>query len=112
MTPTRYTIELRAVPGRWLTPPEQRLRAALKRLLRNYGLRCTRCQPVAPDEAERKMGEMLAATERAKGSAGAGRPALGGARTLPPKPETPTLAALGISKRESAEAQTPEHPRD
>jgi hypothetical protein len=41
-----YRIELRAVPGNWLTPPEQRLRAALKRLLRNYGLRATRCEPI------------------------------------------------------------------
>ena len=52
MTPTRYTIELRAVPGNWLTPPEQRLRAALKRLLRNYGLRCIKCQPTAPAKGE------------------------------------------------------------
>lgn len=57
-------------------------------------------------EAERRMGELLAETERAKGTAGAGRPEKGSHRMLPPKPESaPTLAALGISKRESAEAQ-------
>jgi hypothetical protein len=50
-------------------------------------------------EAERKMGEMLAATQRAKG----GNPKLPtGNRTLP---VAPTLEAIGVSKRESAEAQ-------
>ena len=53
----RFTLTLRPVPGNWQTPPEQRLRAALKRLLRNYGLRCIHCQPAsapaaALDEAE------------------------------------------------------------
>jgi len=56
--------------------------------------------------AERKMGEMLAATERAKGTAGLGRPSLGGAVVLPPKDDIPpTLAELGVTKRESSEAQ-------
>jgi sugar phosphate isomerase/epimerase len=50
--PESYTLTLRPQPGNWQTPPEQRLRAALKRLLRNYGLRCIKCQPTAPDEAE------------------------------------------------------------
>jgi hypothetical protein len=52
------------------------------------------------------MGELLAATDRAKGTAGLGRPTKGGNRALPPKndPE-PTLADLGITKRESAEAK-------
>jgi len=90
-------------------------------------------------DAGRKMGEMLAATPRAKGTKGRGRPKKGANRVLAPKTETPrrsakhskgggskgsrrlplpgaplvqspavttqpTLAALGISKRESAEA--------
>lgn len=55
-------------------------------------------------EAERKMGEMLRETERAKGTAGAGRPKLGGVVTLPPKQE-PTLKDIGLTKRESSQAQ-------
>lgn len=47
-SPDRFALELRAVPGNWQTPPVLRLRAALKRLLRNYGLRCTSCRPVTP----------------------------------------------------------------
>ena len=54
-------------------------------------------------DAGRKMGEMLAATPRARGVRMAGR-SVGGRIVLPPKAGTPTLAALGISKRESAEA--------
>jgi len=56
-------------------------------------------------EAERRMGELLAETERAKGTAGAGRPKIGSNRTIPPNSQSPTLAELGVSKRESAEAQ-------
>lgn len=72
-------------------------------------------------EAERKMGQMLAETERAKGTKCQlhGKDASGGARVLPPEirrpaaglsnsdalKNAPTLADLGISKRESAEAQ-------
>ena len=55
-------------------------------------------------DAERKMGEMLKETERAKGTQLAGR-TVGGHVTLPPKPETPTLAEIGVTKRESVEAQ-------
>lgn len=55
-------------------------------------------------EAERKMGEMLAATERARGTVLAGK-IIGGHAVLPPKADTPTLAALHVSKRESSEAQ-------
>ena len=51
-------------------------------------------------EAERRMGEMLAQTERAKG---------GGDQKsdhrLPPVTSDPTLSELGLTKRESAEAQ-------
>jgi hypothetical protein len=45
------------------------------------------------------MGEMLAETERATGAKGIGKSAVTSGN------RTPTLAALGISKRESAEAQ-------
>ena len=56
--------------------------------------------------AERKMGEMLLQTERAKGTAGAGRPKIGGDKREPPKPcAPPTLAELGLSKRDSSAAQ-------
>jgi hypothetical protein len=53
------------------------------------------------------MGEMLAVTERAKGTDKAGRKKIDGDRTLPSNPP-PTLAELGVSKRESAEARLPE----
>lgn len=56
-------------------------------------------------EAERRMGEMLAAAELNRGTAGQGRPKKGGNAIEPPKDETPTLAELGVSKRESSEAQ-------
>jgi 16S rRNA G966 N2-methylase RsmD len=55
-------------------------------------------------EAERRMGELLAATERAKGTDKGGRPTIDGHRTLPSNPP-PTLSDMGISKNESAEAQ-------
>ncbi|MBM3840910.1 MAG: hypothetical protein FJ398_23740 [Verrucomicrobia bacterium] len=47
--PDTFTLTLRALPG-WPTrfnarPPEQRLRAALKRLLRDHGLRCESFEP-------------------------------------------------------------------
>ena len=51
--------------------------------------------------AERKMGEMLAATERAKG----GQPYQKSTSNIMEPVETPTLADLGVTKRESAEAQ-------
>lgn len=41
----RYTIELEAVAG-WRVPGIVRLRKALKLLLRSFGLRCVRCEPV------------------------------------------------------------------
>lgn len=58
-------------------------------------------------EAERKMGQMLKETERAKGVKCQlkGKNASGGHRTLPPEDDAPTLSALGLTKRESAEAQ-------
>lgn len=51
--PDRFTLTLRALPG-WPTPPLQRLRAALKRLLRNYGLRCTEARPIRESKNCRK----------------------------------------------------------
>lgn len=50
-------------------------------------------------EAERKMGEMLRAAEKNAGAKGIGKSA------VPTGNRTPTLAELGLSKRESAEAQ-------
>ena len=52
-------------------------------------------------EAERKMGEMLSQTERADG----GRPSKTSNSMLPVSDPIPTLAELGLTKRESAEAQ-------
>ena len=53
-----------------------------------------------------KMGEMLAATPRAKGTKGQlkGRKPSGGRVVLPPEKKEPTIAELGISRWESAEA--------
>jgi len=48
---------------------------------------------------------MLKSTERAKGSAGQGRPNLGGSKTEPPKNDAPTLSDLGINKMTSSLAQ-------
>ena len=60
-------------------------------------------------DAERKMGEMLRASELNKGNAGKGRPNLGGNESEPPKKDSgnlpPTLAEIGITKKESADAQ-------
>jgi len=60
----------------------------------------------AGPEVQRKIGQMLLATERAKGVRldGKTKGNIGGNVVLPPKNE-PTLATLGISKRESVEAQ-------
>jgi hypothetical protein len=44
-----FTLTLRPLPG-WPLPPWQRLRAGLKRLLRNHGLRCITCRPSAPPD--------------------------------------------------------------
>lgn len=48
--------------------------------------------------------QKLAALPKAKGTAGLGRPALGGPKRVPPK-GTPTLAELGVTKKESAQAR-------
>jgi len=54
--------------------------------------------------AEIRLGEMLAATERAKGTKGSfkGKDISGSYLALPPEDDTPTLAELGITKRESS----------
>jgi SAM-dependent methyltransferase len=55
--------------------------------------------------AERKLGEMLAETPKAKGSAGAGRPPKGGRSVRPPKDDAPSLKDVGLTKSESSRAQ-------
>lgn len=55
--------------------------------------------------AERRLGEILAAMPKATGSAGTGRPPLGGAKSEPPKSDAPTLADIGIDKKTSSRAQ-------
>jgi hypothetical protein len=50
-----YVVELRPLPN-WPTTPEQRLKAFLKRALRNYGLRCTSVAPVKERETRPKGG--------------------------------------------------------
>jgi hypothetical protein len=48
-TEQEFTLRLKALSGwGWQTPPWMRLRAALKRLLRDYGLRCVECAPHQP----------------------------------------------------------------
>lgn len=54
--------------------------------------------------AERQMGEFLKTMPKATGTAGAGRPSLGGSGRELPKSE-PTLAEIGITKKESSRAQ-------
>lgn len=56
-------------------------------------------------EAERRLGEILKANPPAKGTRGMGRPKIGGIKQEPPKDDIPTLEQLGVTKRESAEAQ-------
>jgi len=51
------------------------------------------------------MGEFLKAMPKNEGRAGAGRPSLGSAHAEPPKSETPTLAEIGITKKQSHVAQ-------
>ncbi len=49
------------------------------------------------------MGAFLKAMPKATGTAGAGRPSLGGAREEPPKSDAP--AEIGLTKKQSARAQ-------
>lgn len=52
--------------------------------------------------AERRAGELLANMPKNTGRAGHGRPNLGGAQRRPPKMDPPTLAELGINKKQSS----------
>jgi hypothetical protein len=54
--------------------------------------------------AKAKLGEQLARTEKGKGGERGGKASLDGSRKEPSNP-TPTLAEMGLSKKESAEAQ-------
>ena len=49
MTQPQYSLTLRSLPNARLSP-EQRLKGVLKRLLRNYGFRCTKCVECKPIE--------------------------------------------------------------
>jgi hypothetical protein len=57
-------------------------------------------------EAERKMGEILAKTERARGTDKAGHPKTDADRASPSDPP-PTLAKLGVTRRGSAASHLP-----
>ena len=63
-----------------------------------------KCAEVGIHTAEIRLGEMLAATERAKGATKAGTNR-GMTRSPDVTTSEPTLSELGISKRESSEAQ-------
>jgi hypothetical protein len=52
--------------------------------------------------AERRCGELLRDGNRATGTAGLGRPKLGGNVPVPPNSDTPTLSDLGITKKQSS----------
>ena len=52
----------------------------------------------------RRMGELLKEQPKAKGTRGQGRPTIGGSHKEPPNDE-PTLADLGITKKQSHVAQ-------
>lgn len=49
-TQQEYVLVLRPLPSGWRVSGEMRLRAALKTLLRGYGLRCVRVEPKAVAE--------------------------------------------------------------
>jgi hypothetical protein len=56
---------------------------------------------------QRRIGEMLKASERAKGTRGQlkGKDSSGGTHREPPEDNGQTLSELGISKKESSKAQ-------
>jgi hypothetical protein len=59
-----FILELRPLPGNWRTSPEQRLRAALKCLLRSFGLRAVTVKPVVSPIVESSASEPRAQTFR------------------------------------------------
>jgi len=67
----------------------------------------TSSNPIQQLYTERKMGELLTKRDPPKGTRGTlrGRDASGGYVLLPPEKVEPTLAELGVSKRESAQAK-------
>ena len=50
---TWFALTLRPEPGNWQTPPVQRLRIALKVLLRAFGLRAVSVTPQEPTTTKR-----------------------------------------------------------
>jgi hypothetical protein len=58
-------------------------------------------------DAERKMGQMLIEAPKAKGTQGqlVGRGVIGGNKSEPPIKPTPTLRDIGLTKRDSSQAQ-------
>lgn len=71
-----YTLTLKPLETGWQTRPELRLRAALKRLLRDYGLRCIECRPAeaagGEDGAAIPQGGAVAAQGATSGTVGNG----------------------------------------
>ena len=56
-------------------------------------------------DALRQLGDMLKATDRAKGTVLNGKDSFGSTKMEPPKNDAPTLADLGIDKKTSSLAQ-------
>jgi len=56
-------------------------------------------------EALAQLGDMLKSMEKNRGTAGQGRPKLGGSNKKPPKSHAPTLKELKIDKKTSMVAQ-------
>jgi len=58
--------------------------------------------------AERRLGELLAESPKAKGTKGQlrGRDSSGGSKTEPPENDTPTLAESGIEKKQEVGNQS------
>jgi hypothetical protein len=53
--PDAFVLELRPLTTGWRYPAEQRLRAALKALLRGYGLRCVSVRPCYQHKGEQRQ---------------------------------------------------------
>jgi ParB family chromosome partitioning protein len=68
----------------------------------NLGQQAVECARSYALRAERRMGELLAATDRNKGAKGS---FITGTVRVPVKDDAPTLAELGIRKKESSRAQ-------